>query len=147
MNEADALQCEMFKIYLYGRIDIGTGILRNKTNGDEGGHGYIPSEESKKKMSEAKLGRKLSEKTKKKMSERQQQLKTWVGKKHTDITKKHISKNNGKGFAKVTPEQVREIRHLYANTNMSQKEIGKLFGIASSTTNQIITKKWWKDII
>jgi hypothetical protein len=36
MNDADALQLEMLFIHLYGRLDIGTGCLRNRTDGGEG---------------------------------------------------------------------------------------------------------------
>jgi DNA-directed RNA polymerase specialized sigma subunit len=71
----------------------------------------------------------------------------FYGKQHSKETKYLISKNNGKGQAKVTQDQVKEIRKLYKETTMTQKEIGKLYGIAPSTTNQIITKRWWKDII
>lgn len=51
MNEADAFQVEIFKIYLNGRIDLGTGCLRNRTNGGEGASGRILLEESRKKIS------------------------------------------------------------------------------------------------
>jgi hypothetical protein len=36
MNEMDALQAEMLLIYYYGRIDLGTGCLRNRTDGGDG---------------------------------------------------------------------------------------------------------------
>jgi hypothetical protein len=41
MNEADAFQLEMLLIHLYGRIDLGVGILRNKTFGGDGASGII----------------------------------------------------------------------------------------------------------
>lgn len=41
MNEADAFQLEILLIYLYGRIDSGTGILKNKQSGGQGGIGQI----------------------------------------------------------------------------------------------------------
>lgn len=40
LSETDAFQLEVLLIYQYGRIDLGTGILRNKTNGGDGAAGY-----------------------------------------------------------------------------------------------------------
>jgi len=43
-------------IQLYGRVDLGTGSLINKTDGGDGGKGYRHSEEAKKKISSALTG-------------------------------------------------------------------------------------------
>lgn len=56
LNEPDAFQLEMLLIYLYGRIDLGTGCLRNRTDGGEGCSGLIHSIVSRKKMSESQMG-------------------------------------------------------------------------------------------
>jgi len=52
MNESLAIQLEIYLIQLFGRIDNGTGILRNRTDGGEGGLRKIWSEESKQKVRE-----------------------------------------------------------------------------------------------
>ena len=46
----DALRLEIKYIKLFGRKDLGNGILRNMTDGGEGTIGYIFSEEHKQNM-------------------------------------------------------------------------------------------------
>ena len=54
-------------IAVFGRKDLGTGILHNRTNGGEGPSGAIRSDKTRKKMSEAKKN--MSDETRRKMSE------------------------------------------------------------------------------
>jgi hypothetical protein len=68
LTEAEAFKHEVYIIFVLGRKDLGTGTLRNLTNGGEGSSGHIKSEESKKKIGGAQSGKTLTEKTKKKMS-------------------------------------------------------------------------------
>lgn len=68
------------------------GISYNLTAGGDGWLGFHHSEETKKKMSTAKTGRKLSEETKKKMSEaRMGRPGTMKGKHHTLETRAKMS--------------------------------------------------------
>ncbi len=57
MNEPDAHQLEVLLIHLYGRIDLGTGCLRNLTDGGEGVHGRVASDGERAAIS--KRGRAL----------------------------------------------------------------------------------------
>jgi hypothetical protein len=65
-SEEKAFEMEMWYISLYGRKDLGTGILRNMTNGGDGPSGWVPSEETKAKISKALMGHVMSEESKKK---------------------------------------------------------------------------------
>ena len=73
--EYDAFRLEIAYIKLFGRKDLGSGILRNITNGGEGIAGYRHTNEAKVKISKSSIGREgpwkgktRSEKTKLKMS-------------------------------------------------------------------------------
>jgi hypothetical protein len=57
LSNIGALAIERRLIRWYGRVDQGTGILRNKTDGGDGSAGNVPSEETKLKMSRANKGR------------------------------------------------------------------------------------------
>jgi len=69
LTEEQAFKHEIYMIDVFGRIDLGTGILHNRTNGGEGASGCIPSEETRRKMSEAGKGRIFSEEHRKKIGE------------------------------------------------------------------------------
>lgn len=56
LSEETALTYEQLLILTYGRKDLGTGLLRNMTNGGEGVAGWIPSEEWRRKKSESMSG-------------------------------------------------------------------------------------------
>jgi len=58
LTEAEAFKHEVHIIFVFGRKDLGTGILRNRTNGGEGPSGAVRSAETKRKQSEANSGEK-----------------------------------------------------------------------------------------
>ena len=73
-DEQEAFSMEKFWIYLFGRIDIGTGVLRNRTDGGDGPSGIKRSSVYLSKQSKRMLGTKLR-----------------LGKTFTTSTKAHIS--------------------------------------------------------
>jgi len=85
LTEEEAFLLEKLYILMFGRIDLDTGILRNKSDGGDGASGAIRSEETREKLRQANLnrqrpqwvydkiaasntGKKLSAETKAKMS-------------------------------------------------------------------------------
>lgn len=52
-----------------------------------------------------------------------------------------VSKN---GASKLTKEKVIEIRRRYKNENISQKRLGKEYGVARRTIGDIVNKKTWR---
>ena len=58
LTEAEAFKHEIYMIFVFGRKDLGTGILRNRTNGGDGPSGAVRSGETRKKLSEANIGEK-----------------------------------------------------------------------------------------
>ena len=58
LTEEEAFKHEIYMIAVFGRKDLGTGILRNKTDGGEGSSGTVVSEETRRKCSEATKGKK-----------------------------------------------------------------------------------------
>ena len=69
LTEQEAKDLEIELIAKHGRLDLGEGHLLNRTDGGEGINGYIFSEETKRKMSEAQKGRIVTEEHRKNLSE------------------------------------------------------------------------------
>jgi hypothetical protein len=87
LSELGAHAIERRLIRWYGRKDIGTGILRNKTDGGEGSIGRKDSEEVRRKRGDANRGRKHTVKAKEKMS-------AWI--RSNDLRKKIGDSKRGK---------------------------------------------------
>ena len=92
LTEEEAFKHEIYMIDVFGRKDLGTGILHNMTNGGEGSSGNIHSEETKRKMGEAHKN--PSEETRRKMSEsRKGENHPMYGKTASEETRKKMSES------------------------------------------------------
>lgn len=103
LTEPEAFALEIYSIALYGRIDIGTGILRNMTDGGEGGSGI--SDETRRRRGAARAGKLLSKETRQKISaalkgrklsenHRQKLIQILTGRVRTELTRQKISMGN-----------------------------------------------------
>jgi len=103
LTEEEAFRHEIYMIAVFGRKDLGTGILRNLTDGGEGSSGAIRSLELREKISKSMKGRTLSDEHKKKLSE------SLKGKKVSDETKKLWSiQRKGKKHSEETKRKMSE---------------------------------------
>ena len=126
LTEEEAFRHEIYMIAVFGRKDLGTGILYNLTDGGDGASGLSHSEESKIKMSEAKKGKSQSEETRRKMSE--------AKKNQSEETRRKISEaKKGKTFSEESRRNMSD-----ASKNPSE-ETRRKKSVAMSG------RKWWND--
>jgi hypothetical protein len=88
LTEEEAFKHEKYMIAVFGRKDLGTGILHNRTDGGEGISGFTHSQETRKKLSELSKGRICKKETKEKISIGNK------GKKQTEDAKRKIGNAN-----------------------------------------------------
>jgi len=107
LTDIGSLAIERRMIRWYGRIDNGTGILRNKTDGGDGNAGWIMPPETKDKISKANTGRlkgyKFSD----------EQLKNRIGINHWNYgksTSEEVSKKISAGVRKRNESRILSVK-------------------------------------
>ena len=147
LTEEEAFRHEIYMIAVFGRKDLETGILRNKTFGGDGISGYVFSEETKKKLSEAHKGKTHSEESKRKMSEvnkgktlsEEHKIKlseAKKGKTFSEESKRKMSEaHKGKTFSE---EHKRKISETNKGRTLSEEHKRKMSDVRKG-------RKWWND--
>lgn len=124
LNEEEAFRHEKYMISVFGRKDLGTGILRNRTNGGEGPSGVLVSKETRKKLSELRKCKYSSEKN------------PMYGKSHSEEVRKRMSESH-KG--KLIPEEVRK------RMSKSHKDKSHSTERKRKMSESKKGRKWWND--
>jgi len=117
LTEEEAFKHEKYMIAVFGRKDLETGILRNKTNGGEGASGAIRSIQFRENLREINKNKKLTNDHKEK------------------LRKANLGKNNpnyGKRSSKETKLKMRESRRGEKHPKSN------LWKITFSNKNEII---------
>jgi len=112
--EEEAFRHEIYMIAVFGRKDLGTGILHNRTNGGEGTSNI--SDTTKEKMRAKKLGKTLSQKHREKLSKVRRGNRRW----NNGIKEKLCKKCPGDGWVLgrlITDEMIVK----YGKSNIGRK--------------------------
>jgi hypothetical protein len=91
LSEEEAIALEINLIKEHGRIDIGTGILRNMTDGGDGVSGYIPDSVIVARIAEKNRGKKRTTEFK---QSRTGKNNSFYQKSHSEETRHLMSKNH-----------------------------------------------------
>ena len=136
LTEEEAFKHEKYMIAVFGRKDLGTGILRNKTDGGEGASGVIMAEETKRKLSKSQKGKPAT--------------KGFLGKSHTEKSKRKISEalkgenhpNYGKKPSEETRKKQSEVKKGKRHSEESKRKISEK---AKGENNHAYGKRWWNN--
>jgi len=166
--EQESLDREIYWIAFYKShiYKYGSEYGYNLTAGGEGLTGYKPTEETRKKLSEACAGEKNGfygkfhdDITKQLLSVQKKGNTIWLGRHHTDETKELMSENRAEKFdlysemnrgsknplAKLTEPDITKIYSMIVG-GLTDKEIAKTLAITKHTIMEIRIGRTWKHV-
>ncbi len=163
LTEEEAFKHEIYMIGVFGRRDLGTGILRNKTNGGDGTSGRVLTEETKKKISISNKGKTGSNGFKGKQhsieaktaisNSKRGTIGTFTGKTHSEETRKKIS--NARKGKPLSEEHKRKVGDAFRGKKITEEHKIKISQSKMGTKHSEETKlkcgiknkgkKWWTD--
>jgi len=110
LSEQEAFTLEIDLIALHGRKDLGTGILRNLTNGGEGVSGRIDATETIQKRVSKNTGKKRTAEQRQRMSEAQKgrPSRIYSEEQKLEISKKISNTHKGKPKSKEHKQKLSE---------------------------------------
>ena len=144
LSTFDAFKWEMFYIHHFGRKDLGTGILRNLTDGGEGCTGHKQSQEHKERIASAVKDQHAKEKAagKSRASSLQRQRSSEV--------------NKGKPLSDQHKANLRTACETRDNTNQRMSRRAKTaakygvtveaYSLASPSQLKTLSKRWSKGL-
>jgi hypothetical protein len=113
LTEVEAFRHEKYMISIFGRKDLGTGLLLNMTDGGDGVSGLIHTKKTRKMISKALKNKPLTEETRKKMSE--------AAKNRIDHPRK------GKKHSEETLRKIREAAKGRKHSDETRKKMSELY--------------------
>jgi hypothetical protein len=154
LTEEEAYELEKLYILMFGRKDLGTGILRNLSDGGEGPTGYKPTPEQRKKIALSRMGEKhplygispseeTREKQKKSLKGKYTKEKnSMYGKTHTKGSRDKISQRH-KGVPKSEQHRKKisegnKGRIVTEETRNKLKKLGKVYKFTLSSGETFI---------
>ena len=131
LTEEESFQHEKYMIAIFGRKDLGTGILRNKTDGGEGVSGHIYTEEQRQKITQSKLGKNFG----------------MIGENHHMYGKTHTTEARKKMSEKVSGEKhpmygkkgKEHHSYGYRHTEEARKQMSEISRIRNAN------RRWWNN--